>query len=58
MRVLLFLGLAFEAFTNCLQRRLVLGVERILQRPPGRTIALAHHLQHLNLKFALLIGEN
>jgi hypothetical protein len=30
MRVLLFLGLAFEALTDCLQRRLVLGVERIL----------------------------
>ena len=48
MRVLLFLGLAFEALANRLQRGLVLGVKRILQWPPGRTIALAHHLQHLD----------
>src|ERR1700751_2895159 len=48
MRVLLFLGLAFEALANRLQRGLVLRVERILQWPPSGTIALAHHLQHLD----------
>src|SRR5208337_4656594 len=57
MRVLLPHGLAFERGADCLECRLLLRIEHVLERPAGKTITVTHQLQHLDRRYERCRGQ-